>query len=426
MDTPVKILRIITRLNIGGPAQQAVLLTDHVNPTRFQSVLVSGRPTPTEGDLGHLARARGIRWIVVPALRRAIHPWYDLIAFLTLLRVMWREQPTIIHTHMAKAGTLGRLAGICYRLTHPHRRLLVIHTFHGHIFHSYFGQWASRVFMAIERWLARRTDCLIAVSDAIKTELLHYRIGRAEQIRVMPVGLALDAFLAVDPPSSNGSPCCIGIVGRLVPVKNHQLFLEAVSRLRTLALPASWRCVIIGDGELRQSLEREVDRRGLRDLVAFQGWCLDVPAMYRAITCVCLTSLNEGTPLSLIEAMAAARPVVATDVGGVRDLLGEPWPEQPQPRFQQRERGLLVRSGDAEGLAEALAWLAHRPDLQRQLGEAGRQFIRRHFTAGRLVRDIETLYETLCACSTTTYHAAANLDIIERARAPEEHPTCRP
>lgn len=392
----MKIVRIIARLNIGGPARHAVLLSHALHNGRHDTCLVTGVPEPHEGDMSFLLDGLGVRRVVIPWLRRSLHPSGDLRTLWSLVRLLWQEQPDIVHTHTAKAGTLGRVAGLVYNRFHPNRRALLIHTFHGHVLHGYFGTLPSRFFMAIERWLARRTDCLIAVSDAIKAELLRYGIGRPQQLVVVPVGLELGPLFQVEPPDGNGaSQFRIGVVGRLVPVKNHRLLIDAVHCLTTLMPTGLVRCSIVGDGELRQELERDVAQRGLQGIVEFQGWRFDLPQVYGTVDCVCLSSLNEGTPLSLIEAMAAARPVVSTDVGGVRDFLGRPQAEQPHPRFCVLERGLVVRSGDVQGFAEALRFLAGSPDLRRQLGEASRGYIQSRFTTERLVRDLEELYETL-------------------------------
>ena len=397
-SAPIKILRIITRLNIGGPARQAIALSTRLSLPNDQAVLVTGRTGPDEGDLGALAEASGVRRVVIPALRREIHPWHDARAFWALLRIIRRERPDIIHTHMAKAGTLGRLAGLVCHLLHPGYRPVLIHTFHGHVFHGYFGRLTSRFFIAIERWLAARTDCLLAVSETIRSELLRYRIGHPERMRVIPVGLDLEPVLALTSPSTAAASVFrVGMVGRLAPVKNPELFLRVLAHLQHKDLALQIHGFLIGDGELRASLHRMVTRLGVEDRVTFLGWQSDLADVYQHLDGVCLTSLNEGTPLALIEAMAAARPAIATDVGGVRDLLGPPSGSPLPGCFLQLERGLVVRSGDVEGLAEALRFLATRPDVREQLGQAGRHYVQSRFTNERLVGDLEELYASLMA-----------------------------
>ena len=396
-----KILRILTRLNIGGPSIHAGLLSTRLDPRRFSTCLVVGEPDPTEGDLSGLIDAASARLIRLKSLRRPIRPWADLRTLWQLLGIVRRERPRIIHTHMAKAGALGRLAGCWYNTLGPGRtagaRAILIHTFHGHVLEGYFSGWLSSIFLAIERWLARRTDCLIAVSLTIRDQLLAKRIGQPDQWRVIPLGLDLTALSAL--PSLNGaSPVRFGMVGRLVPVKNPSLFLQALAPLVHQQPQAHVVGVMVGDGSLRQALEEEVRARRLEASVRLTGWQRQMDAVYRDIDVACLTSWNEGTPVSLIEAMAAGRAVIATDVGGVRDLLAEPSEAREaltRGSFQIVQRGILVQAGDAEGLTSAMRRLAQDAALRRQVGAAGRTHVLRAFTAERLLQDVSMVYEQL-------------------------------
>lgn len=391
-----KILRIITRLNIGGPAVHAVLLSTNMDPQRFSTCLIVGRPDETEGDLSGLLEGSPARLIRLSTLARPIRPWADARALAQLLRIVARERPQIIHTHMAKSGSLGRVAGMLYNgLGHGRRagrRAVLIHTFHGHVLDGYFPGWLSRVFVAVERWLARRTDVLIAVSRTVRDELIRKGVGRERQWRVISLGLDLSAVARL--PFPNGSPTVrVGMVGRLVPIKNPSLFLRVLARLHR-ELPI--RGMIVGDGPLRQDLEREVQQLGLESIVRFTGWQRDLGRIYDALDVACLTSWNEGTPVSLIEAMAAGRAVVATDVGGVRDLLRDPGESgDPIPRggFQVARHGLLVRAGDLDGLTEALRTLSRDGALRRRLGEAARAHVVQAFSHERLLRDVSALYD---------------------------------
>lgn len=399
---PTKILRLVTRLNIGGPALHAVLLSTKLDPQRFTTTLVIGEADGMEGDLSDLLAGQAVRVVRVASLRRPIRPLADGIAFGRVMRLLWREQPDVIHTHMAKAGALGRLAGILYRCINLGRqrgaRTILIHTFHGHVLEGYFRPWVSRVLVAIERWLATRTDCLIAVSPTIQRELLELGIGRPAQWRVIPLGLDLSAFARL--PLPNGaSPVRVGMVGRLVPIKNPQLFVQALRRATSGGMGVSISGVIVGDGPLRSVVEREVEQLGLNRVVQMMGWQRDICQIYKTLGAACLTSWNEGTPVALIEAMAAGRPVVATDVGGVRDLLdGSQYhaPAAVEPgTFQITERGILVRPGDVKGLAAALATLVRDVDLRTRLGQAGRAYVMERFGSERLLNDIVALYEEL-------------------------------
>jgi glycosyltransferase involved in cell wall biosynthesis len=362
-----------------------------------------GRPAATEGDLRELVTDDRARLITVPTLGRPIRPWADGRALGCLLRIMWTERPQIMHTHMAKAGALGRLAGILYNCfghgRRPGRRAVLIHTFHGHVLDGYFSPRLAKIFLTIERWLARRTDLLIAVSPSIQEELLSKGIGHASQWRVIPLGLDLSA-LAQLPLPNGASPVRIGMVARLVPIKHPSLFLHAVARLTHEAPGSSVRGVIVGDGPLRHALECEAEQLGVDRAVQFTGWQRDLRSVYDGLDVVCLTSWNEGTPVALIEAMAAGRAVVATDVGGVRDLLDEE-PRRSAPiaagTFRRTTRGLLVRPGDVEGVAHALRAVATDAALRRELGEAARPHVLSRFSIDRLLRDITDLYDALPA-----------------------------
>ena len=390
----MKILRVITRLNIGGPSVHVELLSALLDRSRFDTCLVAGRAGEKEGDLTPRIAARGVRMIQLKNLIRSPHPAKDLAAGFRLYSILRKQRPRILHTHMAKAGTLGRLAGIFYNRFGPGRdpknRLFLIHTFHGHVLEGYFSPWISKGFTAMERWLARRTDCLIAVSPRIRDGLLGLGIGRKESWRVIPLGLDLSNLLDLPPPNGDGPLRC-GMVGRLVSIKNPSLFLQALSGLPEM------KGVLVGEGPLRDPLEKEVRRAGLADRLSFTGWQEDLRRCYQGLDIACVTSLNEGTPVSLIEAMAAGRAVIATDVGGVRDLLTTDAgaAEIPEKSFQVTQVGVLIRSGDARGLAAALAHLAENPSLRRSLGEAARRHVRERYGHERLIGDISRLYEEL-------------------------------
>jgi glycosyltransferase involved in cell wall biosynthesis len=398
----IRVLRVLTRLNVGGPARHAAVLSTQLDPARFSTCVVVGEPEAAEGDFSDLISSARARLIRLERLRRPIHLWNDLLAWWQLVRIVWNERPQIIHTHMAKAGTLGRLAGLCYNTLGPGRgrtaKALLVHTFHGHVLDGYFPPWLSRGFMMIERWLARRTDCLVAVSSAVRNQLLEKSIGRVSQWRVIPLGVELSAYTRLPPPP--GAPRIrIGLIARLVPVKHPSLFLQALERLVRGEPPQAVSAVVVGDGPLRGALEREAVARGLTDVVRFIGWQRQVSAVYADLDIVCLTSWNEGSPVALIEAMAAGRAVAATAIGGVRELLGQGTEEgEPPPgAYQIVARGALVRPGDVAGLASALERLAGDVMLRRSLGESARAYVQQQFSAERLVADIESLYETLRA-----------------------------
>ncbi len=402
---PVRIVRIITRLNIGGPSVHAILLSQRLRDG-YQTLLVTGTPDVSEGDMGAELDRTGVRCVRVSSLRRPLNVWADLRAWWRIFRIIRRERPDIVHTHMAKAGALGRTAAMAHnwlarfgaRVTgRPSSTCRIIHTFHGHVLDGYFSPRLSQVFVMIERSLARGTDRLIAVSRIVRNELLQLGIGIPAQWNVIPLGLDLSSLEALPPP--NGSSVFrIGMVGRLVPIKNPGLFLRGLEQAARppLAVPISG--VIVGDGPERLTLEQEAKRLGLETLVQFTGWQRDLPDVYGRLDAACLTSWNEGTPVALIEAMAAGRVVVATDVGGVRDLLDEaegPSPAIPAGGFRMTARGMLVQPGDAAGLAAALQAVAADGNLRRRLGAAARTFVVQRFSAERLCRNMKALYADL-------------------------------
>jgi glycosyltransferase involved in cell wall biosynthesis len=377
----IRVLRVIARLNVGGPALHASLLTERLDPDRYDSLLVAGAEGPSEGNYLALHRRRLPRLVHLPALSREIGP-RDAIALVELLRLIRRERPLIVHTHTAKAGTLGRLAAWLARVP------VVVHTYHGHVFRGYFSPAKTRFFVGVERWLARRTDRLLSVSPQVRRELLELGIGTPERSAVVPLGLDLDPFLnggaggrlrrelGIEPAAP-----VVAIVARLVVIKAHEVFFEAasiVSRRRPDA-----RFLVVGDGERRAELEALVARLALGRAVHFLGWRRDLPAIYRDVDVVALTSRNEGSPVSLIEAMAAGRPVVATGVGGVPDLV------------EHGVNGYLVGPDQPAELADALLALLADPGRREAFGGAGRKRVYPAFAADRLLRDIDALYATL-------------------------------
>ncbi len=383
LDHRTKIVRIITRLNIGGPAIHAILLTRALQDDRFSSVLVSGYTAPSEGDMLDLAKARGVAPIMAPGLGREISPGSDLAVLWGLYRLLRRERPTIVHTHMAKAGTVGRLAARLARVP------IVVHTYHGHVFHSYFGPVKTRLFVQIERSLSRVTDMILTVGEKQRGEILGYGIGTPVKMRVVPLGLELEPFvdteghrgqLSAELGLGPGAPL-VGIVGRLVPIKGHGDFLQA-ARLVLNRMPGV-RFLIVGDGELRDQLERQVDDLGIRDSVLFLGWRRDLPKVYADLDLVVLSSLNEGSPVALIEAMSAGRPVVATNVGGVGDVVTD------------GRDGLLVPARDPQALANAVCRLLSAREDLGAMGSRGRESVYPKYSVERLVADIRTVYSDL-------------------------------
>jgi len=394
----IKILRIIARLNIGGPAIHTVLLTEGLSKDRFDSLLVCGNIEDSEGDMSYYAAEKNVFPVFIRQLERSINPLNDLRALVKIYQIIKTENPDIVHTHTAKAGSLGRAAAIIYNLSHPKNKIKLVHTFHGHVFSGYFNRFNTRFFVLIERFLAAFTDCVITVSESVKKEILSLKICPAEKINVIPLGFELKKFLAITPRSKDHLN--IGIVGRLVPIKNHKLFLEAASDVIKNNPHIKLKFQIVGDGSLKEYLEDYSRKLSITGQVDFLGWQKDLAHVYSDLDIVALTSINEGTPVSLIEAMASGRVVVATDVGGVRDLLG---PELklsvPGAAFRIMERGILVNSQEHSHFAAALQFALDNDDLRIKMGASARDFTRISFSKNRLIKDIESIYNRIFICT---------------------------
>jgi glycosyltransferase involved in cell wall biosynthesis len=394
-EPPFRVARIITRLNIGGPSIQAIDLSRELSSGGFQTCLIHGHLAEGEGDMTTLLPLGETQTVYLQDLVRPISPLRDTRALWRIYRELRRWRPHVVHTHQAKAGSLGRLAAIAYNATRgTARRARLIHTYHGHVFEGYFGSASTRVFVAVERWLGRRTDALIAISPRVRSDILDtYRIARDAQVRVIPLGFNLDRLLAIAPADRAAARAAVRVpddaivvttVGRLTGIKQHGLFLEMAHRLASAS--ARFLFLIVGDGELRRELETRAAELGLESRVRFLGWRGDLETVYGATDIFVLTSRNEGTPVALIEAMAAGVASVSTDVGGVRDVVTAPG------------LGSLVPFGDAAALAGAVSALADAPERRAEIGLAGRASVRERFHASRLLEDIRTLYSQL-ACA---------------------------
>jgi UDP-glucose 4-epimerase len=360
----------------------------------------------------YAARAAGIAPLIVPELGREL-TWKDVIAVWKLYRHFGRLQPDVVHTHTAKAGAVGRVAAWLYRcvrlsaLWGRPRPCCVVHTFHGHIFHSYFGPVKTRLFIGIERFLARwMTDRIVVLSERQRDEIHRtFRVGRSGQFHVIPIAVDVETLdgCARRRVTGEGSlrgelgvsdkAFLVGIVGRLVPIKNHTMFLDAVKHyFRSHSAAArSVHFVVIGDGELRRALEEQAAELDLTEHISFLGHRCDRRVFYAGLDAVALTSRNEGTPMSLLEAMSAGVPVVATLVGGVPDLLGRRQTIDPHG-YEVCERGLGVAAADAAALAHAIVRLCGDADLRDSLTREARRYVGRHFTRAHVVAETARVF----------------------------------
>ncbi len=383
---PIRVMRVIARLNVGGPALHVSLLNSGLHPDRFRSWLVTGTENPGEGSLRAYAEARGVEPIVVPEmLGQATLAPRDAVALTKMVRLVRRIRPHVVHTHTAKAGFLGRVAARAAGVP------VVLHTYHGHVLSGYYGGLRTTGLRLMERGLARLTDRLITVSDRVRDDLVAFGVASAERFTVVPLGLDLapmfEAHLhrgilrrELDIPDEVP---VIGIVGRLFPVKNHTLFLDAAAQVAE-RVPSA-RFLVVGDGPLRGELEQRAGQPDLAGRVIFTGWRHDLPVIYAGLDMLVVSSVNEGTPVSAIEAMAAGCPVVATRVGGLPDLV------------DHGRTGWLVPPGEARALSEAVASMLGDQTRVDALREAARDDVERRFLASRLVDDVERLYVELLA-----------------------------
>jgi glycosyltransferase involved in cell wall biosynthesis len=380
-----KIARIIARLNVGGPARHVTWLSEAMSPygstAEFETALITGVVPPGEDDMSRFAIEHGVTPIVIPEMSREISP-RDVITIWKLFRFFRRYRPDIIHTHTAKAGAAGRAAGFLYRLL-TRRRVKFVHTYHGHIFHSYYGRLKTRMFLLIERTLARMTDAIIVLSEQQRREIHEtFGVGKREQFHIIPLGIDFDDLGVV---RASGAPFVVAIVGRLAPIKNHDMFLRVADRLRDMQ---NVRFVIYGDGSERARLTETEN-------VTLAG-THPAAEIYSSIHIAALTSLNEGTPLSLIEAMAAGIPVISTAVGGVVDLLSDVV-ETNDGGYEVRERGITAKSNDDAGFANGLRRLLTDDPLRTRLAQQARQYARATYSKERLIADIIRLYDDLAS-----------------------------
>lgn len=392
---PIRVARIITRLNIGGPAIQAIELSARLERTGFHTLLIHGRLGADEGDMQYLVpHDRTFEMAYVPSLRREVNPFADAVSVARICALLNRFRPTIVHTHMAKAGSTGRAAALLYNATTERRqRARLVHTYHGHVLDGYFSRGAAAGFAAVERALASGTDALVAVSDSVASDLIaRHRIADASRFTVVPLGFDLSRLAALGPLDRAEARAAFGVapdahliswVGRLTAIKQPDAFVEAAARLAARDPAAEF--LIVGGGELEDAVRAQVAARGLATRVHLVGWRRDVTAVYAASDLVALTSRNEGTPVALIEAMAAAVPGVAFAVGGVPDVV------------TGADVGTLVPPGDVEALAESMRQLVENDDRRRQIGAHARASAVTRFAIERLLTDVSTLYRQLIA-----------------------------
>lgn len=381
MRRPHRILRLITRLNVGGPATHVTVADAGLRDRGWETLLAFGSVEP--GELEIDLAGLDLPVVRIPGLHRAIRPRDDLRAAAAIAGLIRRFHPDVIHTHLSKAGLLGRAVALATS------RAVRVHTFHGNVFGGYFGSGASSAIVASERLLGAVTDVVVAISASQAAELIAYRVAPRRRIAVVPLGLPLERFMAVrslDARAAARARLHISTdeiitvaVGRLVPVKRMDRLIDAFAVVAR-AEPRA-RLYLVGDGPERPDLEARALAAGAPGQILFAGWSLDPSIWYAAADVVALTSDREGTPLALIEAAAAGRPVVCTDVGGVRDIVDD------------GRSGFVVAPESLPDLVDRLRLLVREPDTRSRMGEAATLRAGR-YAASRLVDDLDELYRT--------------------------------
>jgi len=383
----IKILRIINRFNIGGPTYNATFLTRFMSD-EFETILIGGLPEKGEADSLHILNDYGVKPILIPELKRNPNFISDRKALKKIKTIIKEFKPDIVHTHAAKAGALGRKAAFDCKVP------VVLHTFHGHVFHSYFGKFKSEVYRRIEKRLASRSSGIIAISDQQKIELSEkFAIADKNKIEVIPLGFDLNQFqdnLEIkrkktrDNYNLSNDQIAVAIIGRLAPIKNHKLFLDTIDIVNR---QTSKKTVffIVGDGETRKEIEQQIEQIKINQSIDIRltSWIRDIQTFNAGMDIICLTSNNEGTPVSLIEAQACNIPVISTDVGGVKDIVFN------------NETGFIVPKNNVEKFAEKLLLLIEDKKKREKMSQNGWSFVKDNFHYQRLVKDMELYYKKL-------------------------------
>ncbi len=386
-----KILRIINRFNLGGPSYNVANLSKYLAP-EFETLIIGGDREPGEDSSLFIFEKLGLQPVVLPEMSRSVNVFNDLKAYKKIKSIIREFKPDIVHTHAAKAGALGRLAASHCKVP------VIVHTFHGHVFHSYFGKAKTSFYKTIERNLAKRSSAIIAISEKQKQELCEeHRIAPPEKVKVIPLGFELERFAENENEKRKAfrekyvikeDELAIVIIGRLAPVKNHGLFLRAIQHVKKNT-SKKIRAIVVGDGDIRNELTSLCDELGLDHTywpekeksatVTFTSWITDVSYPLAGSDIVCLTSHNEGTPVSLIEAQAASRAIVTTRVGGIENSV------HPKAAY-------LVEPGDETGFFEKLLILVENEGQRASFAGAGKSFVFNTFGYQRLVADTRNLY----------------------------------
>jgi glycosyltransferase involved in cell wall biosynthesis len=365
-----KILYVITRLAVGGAPHVMLTAIRGLKQAGYEITLASGYPGEGEGSLVNEAQALGVELIFIPTLQREVHPMRDLCAFFALWRLMRARPFDLVHTHLSKAGILGRLASYLAGIR-------VVHTFHGDVLDGYFSPLKSKVFLMVERFVGRMTDRFVCVSDRLKTRLLQYELGAAGRFCTIANSIDLERLQIKEYPGPKGK--CVGTLAMFYPIKRLDLFVEVAHRL--IKRDAEIRCEIAGDGATASALKQQ--SKDLDDPVHFVGVCTEPADFLSRLDVFVLCSDYESSGMSVMEAMGMGLPVVATAVGGVPENV------------QDGQTGLLVEAGDVDGLTEAVWTLLQDDEKRARMGALAKQYAQTHFSSSRMVADLDVVYREL-------------------------------
>lgn len=386
-----KILRIINRFNLGGITYNVSYLSKYL-PQEYETLLAGGTHEEGEESSLYIPQSLGLKPLLVEEMRRSINPLQDYFAYRRIKQLIHEFKPDIVHTHASKAGAIGRLAAIGCKVP------VIVHTFHGHVFHGYFGKFKTTVFKIIERYLAKKSNAIVAISNIQKQELSAiHNICKAENIHVIPLGFDLKKFTENKETKRktfrekwkvNGDEIAIGIIGRLAPIKNHFLFIDAIEFVLKHS-DKKIKAFIIGDGETKQALMSYIQQKQMQQSITFTSWIKEVDCALAGLDLVALTSKNEGTPVSLIEAQAAAKFIVSTNVGGIQDIL-------------HTDCGLLSEANDEDKYKKNLLYAVTNFDEVSAKANAASQAVIEKFSYERLCKDMDLLYKKLLTADVTT------------------------
>lgn len=391
----IKILRILNRFCVGGPVYNAAYLTKYLNLDLYESLLIGGKPEKHEQSADYILNDLKVSFRQLKFMRRAISPLFDLISLIQIIIIIYKYKPNIIHTHAAKSGLLGRLASLFY-----YKKIKVVHTYHGNVFEGYFSNFKNRILLFIERFLATKSTKIIVISKLQGEDIFYkYKICEKEKIEIVPLGFDLKRFTENTNSKReklrkefnvNSGTVLITIVGRVVPIKNHQLFIDVINYCKNKST-RNIKALVVGDGsEIEKIIDYVINNKlsySYKDLnkecdVLFTSWRSDIDSVLAASDIVCLTSLNEGTPVSIIESMASETASISTNVGGVSDII-------------ENNISGIVCSKEVKDYGENLLKIIEDDDLRLKLAKNGKSISLENYNYNRLVSNMESIYQKI-------------------------------